>query len=84
MAGSCSTKGGEEERVLVGKPKGKRPLERPTRRWVDNIRMDLGEVGLGDVDWICLAQDRHRWRALVNSITAVARQSLHQSLLQQL
>jgi hypothetical protein len=54
--------------LLVGKPKGKRPLRRPRRRLVDNIRMDLGEVGLGDVDWIGLAQDRNRWRAYVNSI----------------
>jgi hypothetical protein len=55
-------------RLLVGKPEGKRPLGRSRRRWVDNIRMDLGEVGWGDVDWIGLAQDRNRWRALVNSI----------------
>jgi hypothetical protein len=54
-------------RLLVGKPKGKRPLGRPRRRWVDNLRMDLGEVGRGD-DWIGLAQDRNRWRALVNSV----------------
>jgi hypothetical protein len=54
-------------RLLVGKPEGKRPLGRPRRRWVDNIRMDLGEVGWGDVDWIGLAQDRNRWRAVVNS-----------------
>jgi hypothetical protein len=54
-------------RLLVGKPEGKRPLGRPRRRWVDNIRMDRGEVGLGDVDWIGLAQDRNRWRALLNS-----------------
>jgi hypothetical protein len=47
-------------RLLVGKPEGKRPLRRPRRRWVDNIRMDLGEVGLGDVDWIGLAKDRNR------------------------
>jgi hypothetical protein len=53
---------------LVGKPEGKRPLGRPRRRWVDNIRMDLGEVGWCDVDWIGLAQDRNRWRALVNSL----------------
>jgi hypothetical protein len=54
----------------VGKPEGKRPLGRPRRRWVDNtrIRMDFGEVGWGDVDWIGLAQDRNRWRALVNSV----------------
>jgi hypothetical protein len=55
-------------KLLVGKPEGKRPLGRPRRRWVDNIWMDLGEVGWGDVDWIDLAQDRNRWRALVNSI----------------
>jgi hypothetical protein len=55
-------------RLLVGKPEGKRPLGRPTRKWVDNIRMDLGEVGWSDVDWIGLAQDRNRWRALVNSV----------------
>jgi hypothetical protein len=53
-------------RLLVGKPEGKRPLRRPRRRWVDNIRMDLEEVGWGDVDWIGLAQDRNRWRAVVN------------------
>jgi hypothetical protein len=47
--------------LLVGKPEGKRPLGRPSRSWVDNIRMDLGEVGWGDVDWIGLAQDRNRW-----------------------
>jgi hypothetical protein len=52
--------------LLVGKPEGKRPLGRPRRRWVDTIRMDLGEVGWGDVDWICLAKDRNRWRAVVN------------------
>jgi hypothetical protein len=55
-------------RLLVGKREGKEPLGRPRRRWVDNIRMDLGEVGLGDVDWIGLAKDRNRWRALVNSV----------------
>jgi hypothetical protein len=55
-------------RLLVGKPEGKRPLGRPRRRWVDNIRMDFGEVGWGNVDWIGLAQDRSRWRALVNSV----------------
>jgi hypothetical protein len=52
----------------VGKPEGKRPLGRPRRRWVDNIRKDLGEVGWGDVAWIGLAQDRNRWRALVNLV----------------
>jgi hypothetical protein len=55
-------------RLLVGKPEGKRPLGRPRRRWGDNIRMDLGEVGWGDVDWIGLAQDRNRWSALVSSV----------------
>jgi hypothetical protein len=55
-------------RLLVRKPEGKRPLGRPRRRWVDNIRMDLGEVGWGDVDWIGLAQDRNRWKVLVNSV----------------
>jgi hypothetical protein len=54
-------------RLLVGKPEGKIPLGRPRRRWVDNIRMDLGDVRWGDVDWIGLAQDRNRWRAVVNS-----------------
>jgi hypothetical protein len=55
-------------RLLVGKPEGKRPLGRPRRRLVDNIRRDLVEVEWGDVDWIGLAQDRDRWRALVNSV----------------
>jgi hypothetical protein len=55
-------------RLLVGKPKGKRPLGRPRRRWIDNIKMDLLEIGLNVVDWIGLAQDRYRWRALVNSV----------------
>jgi hypothetical protein len=55
-------------KLLVGKPEGRRPLARPRRRWSYNIRMDLVEVGWGDVDWIGLAQDRNRWRALVNSV----------------
>ena len=62
---------GEESgayRVLVGKPEGKRPLGRPKRRWVDNIRMDLQEVGYGYVDWIGLAQDRDRWRNLASVV----------------
>jgi len=54
-------------RVLVGKPEGKRPLGRPRPRWEDNIKMDLREVG-GDGDWMELAQDRDRWRALVNTV----------------
>jgi hypothetical protein len=55
-------------RLLVGKPEGWRPLGRPRHRWLDNIRMDLVEVGWGDMGWICLAQDKDRWRALVNSV----------------
>jgi hypothetical protein len=55
-------------RILVGKPEGKRPLERPRRRWVDNIKMDLREVGWDGRDWIDLAQDRGRWRARVNAV----------------
>jgi hypothetical protein len=55
-------------RLLVGKPEGKRPLGRPRRRWVDNITIDLGEVGWGHVYWIGLAQDMNRWRAVVNSV----------------
>jgi hypothetical protein len=70
MGGSCSTNGEKRNsyRLLVGKPEGKRPLGRPRRRWVDNIRMDLGEVGGGDVDWTGLAKDRNRWSAVVNSV----------------
>jgi len=55
-------------RVLVRKPEGKRPLRRPRRRWVDNIRMDLQEVGCGYMDWIGLAQERDRWRTLVSAV----------------
>jgi hypothetical protein len=55
-------------RLLVGKPEGKRPLGRPRRRWMDIIKMDLSEIGLNVVGWIGLAQDRYRWRALVNSV----------------
>jgi hypothetical protein len=55
-------------RLLVGKPEGKRPLGRRRRRWIDNIKMYLLEIGVSVVDWICLAQDRYRWRALVNSV----------------
>jgi len=55
-------------RVLVGKPEGKRPLGRPRRRWEDKIKMDLQEVGCGAMDWIELAQDRDRWRALVIAV----------------
>ena len=55
-------------RILVGKPEGKRPLGRPRRRWEDNIKINLREVGCGGMDWIELAQDRDRWRALVNAV----------------
>jgi hypothetical protein len=55
-------------RVLMGKPEGKRPLERSRRRWEDGIKMDLREIGWGGVEWIHLAQDRDRWRALVNAV----------------
>jgi len=55
-------------RVLVGKPEGKRPLGRPTRRWEDNINMDFQEVGYEDMDWIDLVQDRYRWQELVNTV----------------
>jgi hypothetical protein len=55
--------------ILVGRPEGRRPLGSPRRRWEDNIKMDLGEIGFGgDVDWIHWAQDRDRWRALVNTV----------------
>jgi hypothetical protein len=71
MGGPCSTNGEKRNayRLLVGKPEGKRPLGRPRSRLVDNIRMDLGEVGWGDVDWIGLAQDRDKQRSLVNAVT---------------
>jgi hypothetical protein len=70
MGGACSTNGEKRNayRLLVGKPEGRRPLGRPRRRWWDNIRMDLEEVGWVDVDCVGLAQDRDRWRALVNSV----------------
>jgi hypothetical protein len=55
-------------RILVGKPEGKRPLGRPRRWWVDNIKIDLGEIGWDGVDWIELAEDRDQWRALVNTV----------------
>jgi hypothetical protein len=69
-AGHVARRGEERGayRVLVGKPKGKRPMGRPRRRWVDNIRMGLQEVGCGYVDWIGLAQERDRWRTLVSAV----------------
>jgi hypothetical protein len=55
-------------RLLVRKLEGKRPVGRPRWGWVDNIKMDLAEIGLSGVDWICMAQDRDEWRALVNAV----------------
>jgi hypothetical protein len=70
MGGACSSDGEGRGvyRVLVGKPEGKRPLERPRRRWEDNIKMDLQVMGCGGMDWIELAQDRDRWWVLVNAV----------------
>jgi hypothetical protein len=69
-AGHVAHMGDERKvyKVLVGKPKGKRPLGRPTRRSENGIRLDLREIGLGGVDWIRLAQDRGRWRAVVSAV----------------
>jgi hypothetical protein len=69
MGGACSTYGEKRGayRILVGRPEGRRPFGRPRRRWEDNIKMDLQEVGWG-MDWIELAQDRDRWRAVVNAV----------------
>jgi hypothetical protein len=71
MGRACSTNGEEETvyRILVGKPEGKRPLRIPRRRWMDNIKMDLREIGWGGMDRIDLAQDRRdHWRALLNTV----------------
>jgi hypothetical protein len=70
LAGHVTRRGEKRNayRLFMGKPEGKRPLGRPRRRWVGNIRMDLGEVEWGDVDWIGLVKDKKRWRALVNSV----------------
>ena len=65
---ACMRKGRSGHRVLVGKPEGKRPMGRPRRKWEDNIKMDLQEVGGGYGDWIDLAQDRDRWRAFVSTV----------------
>jgi hypothetical protein len=56
------------DRILVGKPEGKRPLGRPRRRWEDNIKMDMREIGIDGANWIRLAQDRVQWRAFVNTV----------------
>jgi hypothetical protein len=60
--------GRDAYRVLVGRPESKRPLERPRRRWEDNIKMDLGAIGIDGANWIRLAQDRVQWRAFVNTV----------------
>jgi len=69
-AGHVAHMGEEKEvyRILVGNPEGRSPLGRPRRRWVDNIRMDLQDVGCGYMDWIALAQDRDGWRTLVSAV----------------
>ena len=71
MGGACSVYGGEERRIqgFGGKPEGRRPLGRPRRRWEGNIKMDLQEVEC--MDWIELAEDRDRWRALVNGLMSI-------------
>jgi hypothetical protein len=70
VGGTCGRNGEKRNvyRLLIGKPGGKIPLGRLRRRWIDNIKMDLLEIGLNVVDWIGLAQDRYRWRALVNLV----------------
>jgi hypothetical protein len=70
MCRACGTNGAKRNayRILVGKPEGRRPLGRPIRRWVDNIKMYLAEIGWGGIDWITLAQDMDQWRALLNTV----------------
>jgi hypothetical protein len=70
VGGTCGTHGEGRDvyRVLVGRPEGKRLLERPRRRWEDNIKIDLREIGLDGANWIQLAPDRVQWRALVNTV----------------
>jgi len=70
MGGTCSTYGGKE-RVLMGKPEGQIPLGRLRCRWEGNIKMDLQEVGWGEMDWIDLSEDRDRWRALLNAVMSL-------------
>jgi hypothetical protein len=70
MDRACSTKGAKRNvyRILVGKTEGKKPLGRPRRWWVDNIKIDLREIGWDGMDWINVAQDRDQWRALLNTV----------------
>jgi hypothetical protein len=69
MNRACSTNGREEENmILVGKPEGRRPLGRSRCWWVDNIKLDFGEIELGDLDWINLTQDRDQWMTFVNMV----------------
>jgi hypothetical protein len=70
MGRACRTNEGENNacRILLGKPEGKRPLGRPRHRWVDNIKMDLREIGWDGMDWSRLAQDSDQWRAFVNAV----------------
>jgi hypothetical protein len=73
MGRACSTNGEKRNAygILMGNPEGKRPLGKPRRRWVDNIKMDLGEIGRDGVDWIDLAQDMDQWRVLVNAMVNI-------------
>jgi hypothetical protein len=73
MGRACGTYGRQERctQVLLVRHEGRRPLGRPRRRWEYNIKMDLQEVGGGDMDWIALAQDRDRWRALMNAVMSL-------------
>jgi hypothetical protein len=74
MGGACCAHGGELRgayNILVGKPEGRRLLGKLRHRWEDNIKMDLREIGFGDADWINLAQDKDRWRALVNMVMSL-------------
>jgi hypothetical protein len=70
MRRACSKNGKKrnEYRILLGKPEGKKPLRRPRRKWVENIKMDLRDVGWGGMDWIDLVQDKNQWTALVNTV----------------
>jgi hypothetical protein len=73
MGGACGAHGQVRGvyNILVGKPEGRRPLGRPSHRWEDNIKMDFGQIGFAYVEWIHLAQDRDRWRALVNTVMSL-------------